>query len=512
MTGNAVLVIATFLTGWVALWPARKALGAWLYNLAALPVGLVGWTMAAGAAGLLGRRMSAPLVAGTAALYAGVLFWALWAWVSCRDDRSDPPALWTYFAAWGVVIATTAAATLAKITIVGYDSWAHYQLAAIFLADHGRPDPSALGVTGPLIPATIASARAFGANWLYALYPLMALNTLLLVAYGVYRLAAPRVGRGVAAGIAVAMAAVFATMRWFVTFTFYVHSQMYSALFLALAVIPLVLLAVEEEGEVAAGGTVADPVAAGREIRALATLFVVGFGTVALAFGRPDGLVYTFIPTLLVILLRLRHGWSSRRYLTYAAAFAAPLIAYYTPVFLRLGLWHSDKLSGKVALASIVMILVALAVGEVVVRWDALAWLRGGHRAFWIVLAGDTLAVLAAAAVFSHRFFPSVRNMAINLLATGGYGHVWYFIFGGLLLTLLLGVPGCGDGPLFSLFAVAQFFAIALVVFGVAHPGRLSTADSFNRVAFHIVPVALWYLGSALAVLWPFSHAEGYGE
>ena len=50
---------------------------------------------------------------------------------------------------------------------------------------------------------------------------------------------------------------------------------------------------------------------------------------------------------------------------------------------------------------------------------------------------------------------------------------------------------------------IAQFFAIALVVHGLAHPGRLSSADSFNRVAFHIVPIALWYAASAVATFWP---------
>ena len=62
-------------------------------------------------------------------------------------------------------------------------------------------------------------------------------------------------------------------------------------------------------------------------------------------------------------------------------------------------------------------------------------------------------------------------------------------------------------GPAFTLFAIGQFFAIALVVHGVAHPGRIASADSFNRVAFHMVPIALWYIGSAIALFWPFGRA-----
>ena len=39
-------------------------------------------------------------------------------------------------------------------------------------------------------------------------------------------------------------------------------------------------------------------------------------------------------------------------------------------------------------------------------------------------------------------------------------------------------------------------FAIAVIVHGLMHEGRLSRADSFSRLAFHAVPLFFWYLGT----------------
>ena len=202
MIGNALVVVVSFLVGWVALWPARRALGAWHYHLAALPVGIVGWTMAAGVAGLLGRGMSWPIVTASAAVYAGVVFWALVAWVGVGKDDGPPLAAWTYLGAGAFVIVGTAVATLLKITIINYDSWAHYQLAAIYLSDHGLPDPAGARRDRTSHSRRDRGCAAFGADWMYALYPLMAANVLLFAVVSTYELAAPRVGRATASGSA----------------------------------------------------------------------------------------------------------------------------------------------------------------------------------------------------------------------------------------------------------------------------------------------------------------------
>jgi hypothetical protein len=497
MIGNALLVLVSFLVGWVALWPARRALGAWEYHLAALPVGLVGWTVASGLAGLLARPMTPVVVLPAAVAYAGVVFWVLQAYTGPRTGAA--PKAWTYVVAGGGVLLATLAATAAGFTIVGYDSWAHYQASAIYLADHGLPSAITLGQYGPLIPSVIAVGRMFGGDWIYALYPVMALDLLLLVARSVWRVVSPLAGKAASIGLVCATTLFLALMPAFIRHALYVHSQMYSALFLTLAVLPIVIAAVQG-ADPAQGGD--DPV--------LPVLLVSGIATAGLALTRPDGLVYVFVPMLLVVALRVAKGWSARRLLFFAAPLVAVLAAAYAAAYVRLGFWGSNKLSGKATLAALFLIVAVPVFGEVCARWDRMAWLRRGRRAFILVLALDVLAVAGAAVVARSRFFLSVGNMVTNLVRTGGYQYLWFFVAGVLLVTVALGALKRGDGLAYTLFAIVQFFAIALVVHGVAHPGRTSTADSFARVAFHIVPIALWYAAYAVATFWPpRSRGEG---
>jgi hypothetical protein len=426
------------------------------------------------------------------------VFWVLRVRAGTGPGDGPAPAWWTFAVSGGLVVASTLAATAARLTIVGYDSWAHYQASAIYLADHGLPSAVTLGQYGPLIPAVIAAGRMFGGDWIYAVYPVMAVDLLLLTVRSVYRVAAPRTPHGVALALAGVTGIVLLFTRSFITHSLYVHSQMYSALFLTLAVVPL-LLAVGDERHAREPGPDSGP----SGDRLLPVLLVSGLATAGLALTRPDGLVYVFVPMLLVVALRLERGWPARRLLYYAAPLLAVLAASYVPAYVRLGAWQSGKLSGKIAFVSLALILAGPVVGEWLARWDRSAWLRRGHNALRFALALDALAVAAAAAIAPKNFSMSVSNMLTNLLSTGGYGRLWIFIAGVVLVTVVLGVLRCGDGPVYTLFALAQFFAIALVVHGLAHPGRLSAADSFNRVAFHVVPIALWYAASAVATFWP---------
>jgi hypothetical protein len=217
---------------------------------------------------------------------------------------------------------------------------------------------------------------------------------------------------------------------------------------------------------------------------------------------RSHDLVYVFVPMLVVVALRFQRGWTTRRLVAYAGPLLAVLAASYVGAFLRLHAWKSDKMSGKTALLCLVLMAVVPVISEMLARWDRVAWLRRGHNAIRAMLVLDVLGVAGAAAVARGRFVVSTTNMVTNLFSTGGYEHLWYFLAGVVLVTVLLGILKCGDGPAYTLFAIAQFFAVALVVHGVTHPGRLSPADSFNRVAFHIVPVILFYTAASVAVFW----------
>ena len=278
---------------------------------------------------------------------------------------------------------------------------------------------------------------------------------------------------------------------------------MYSALFVCLAVMPVVLLAVQEE-RARASGIGAESDATPSNSRALAVPFVSAVATVGLAFARPDGLVYVFIPVLLVVVLRFRHQLAgSGRYVTFANDVRGRSRDLLRP---RL---HA---TGAVALRQ--------AQREGGAGHHSCGGDRTRRRGTDCALGADRLALRRVSSDASRvgarrsrhpRCGCRVPEAVLPVRAQHGDEPV---------LDRRLRAPLVPDrgrhrrhatprsaevrrGADVTLFAIAQFFAIALVVFGVAHPGRLATADSFNRVAFHMVPVAMWYIGAR-------SHCSGH--
>jgi hypothetical protein len=50
-----------------------------------------------------------------------------------------------------------------------------------------------------------------------------------------------------------------------------------------------------------------------------------------------------------------------------------------------------------------------------------------------------------------------------------------------------------------AFFGILLFFVIAGLVHGTSHEGRIGAGDSFNRVAFEILPIVLWFAGAIVA-------------
>ena len=102
----------------------------------------------------------------------------------------------------------------------------------------------------------------------------------------------------------------------------------------------------------------------------------------------------------------------------------------------------------------------------------------------------------------SGGFVRAVRNMGVNLLLTGGYHSLWYVIVAVAVLAFILHRKRLWSSWYgYLAYALVQFFLIAMVVHGALHPGRLSVSDSFNRIAFHTVPLAFWFIGYFVATV-----------
>jgi hypothetical protein len=107
-------------------------------------------------------------------------------------------------------------------------------------------------------------------------------------------------------------------------------------------------------------------------------------------------------------------------------------------------------------------------------------------------------------------FMAAGTIMLGNLARNGDWDWFWFFASGLVLVTLVFyGVRRHAAQSAMLLYAIAQFLVVALVVHGISHPGHPGFTDSFNRVAFHSVPLIWWLfgsmLGAAVAGVLPFA-------
>lgn len=476
MIANVALVVASLFAGWVALRPAARRLGAWGYHLAAFPIGLLAWPLAAAIADATGALFGAKTAA--LALVVLAVAGAALAWAFARGERGGErvPA-WTY-GAWGVGV-LAAALLFARIgaTAGAYDSMFHYHSWGIWLRDTGRVTAWIAGSYDYLLPSMHAGTLALGGDWTYVVYPVIALHTLALLGYATWRTLAGLPSRPRLACVAGAVA-LLATTSPFLFNALYVHSNGVSAMYLLLAVVALGgAFGLDAEEPAAAWGLVAGCAAAG------------------LGLARTDGLAYAFVIFGAAAVLHLRKP-SLRAFAAVLVGYLATLGAVYAEALWRLGLWESRKMDGRTALAMLAATVAFFALAALLARLRAMRPLALGSRAFLAAGALQAAAVVALAATRPERFAKAVGAMAGNLFVVGGHGWLWYVLAGVVAVAVAFRSSWRRDGwetPALVAFVAWQFAAVALVVHGVKHPGRLSTADSFNRAAFHIVPVLFWF-------------------
>lgn len=476
--GNLTLVAVSLLVGWVALWPCRRLLGAWGYHLAAFPIGLLAWPVGAALAEVTGGLYQLSIAMLAAFLVA--LVGSLVCWYLGGDDGDARVATWTWFAHGGAVLGLAAVVSAAGYSILGYDSVFHYEAWGLWLFDTGRLTTLIAGAYGMFLPSLHAANRAFGGDWTYVVYPIMAAHLIALLAYGLARTLPHSISRAWRVVIVTASLVLLATTSPFLFHSLNVHSHMASALFFTLALLGV------HEAFLGAGRTA--------DKTALAWSTVAGLALGGFALVRTDGLAYAVVVLALAAVLNMRDP-SRRRLIGLHGGLYAMIAIAYGAAFIGLGVWHERKMSGKMAGAVIVATLV-FAAASYAGPWFS-RWFKGRQALLLTVVGLNLMAIAGAYLLRPAGFAVAVPNMVGNLASAGGYGLLWYFIAGSALVTLVLR-RGWVDHEWtdYALYAFFQFFAIALIVHGLTHEGRLSPADSFSRLAFHAVPLFFWYLGT----------------
>ncbi|MDP2182287.1 MAG: hypothetical protein Q8K99_06935 [Actinomycetota bacterium] len=489
--GGIVLSVVSLLAGWVGLWPLRRHLGAVGYHLAAYPTGLVLWPVVAAVLSVLRVEYQPllPYALATAALFAVARLVA--------RDRSDVEGhgvpVWSYLVWGGGVVGVSAVIALTGYTAAGYDSLFNYEAWGVWIFDQGTLSRSIIGSFGALMPSVHAANRFFGSDWTATPYPVLSLHVAALVATAAARWARGWVGMAWSTAIALVALAFMVSVPSYVHHSLYVHSHMITAAYLLLALLGLqrAYLGAEDDGS-SPSDTASD-----------AWLLVAGLASAGLALTRTDGIAYVAIPAVVGTVLWLESGRSWRSQAIFVCAAAVPIATVYGSAFYSFGLWPAKKLSGKKAAAVLAGLILGSASTLVIGALPRVrAWLGHRNRALLLVCALEVVGLAGLVALRPSGFAESTRNMVTNLLRTGGYGYLWYFVFGAIAVSFAWGRQWrSGRWPLYLLFAIVQFFVIAAAVHGVGHPGRLNPADSFSRVAFHVVPLVFWYVAMVVATL-----------
>lgn len=481
---NILFVLSSLLFGWIALAPARRSFDAVMFHCLALPLGLMAWLGPTMLFAALGRPWTLPLVL-LAALVVSLSMAGVFA-AAAGGVSGTAVRPWTFAVAAGIAAAGAWWQVFRGFSLVSFDSYGHWEATGIWLNEVGKLESWMMSGRSLLVPSWLAAEKTFGGSWGGAVFPLLASILLTLLARLLWAGPFSRLPVAARTGLALLVPGLFALTAPFKYHAFLVHTHMAAAVYL-LGSVACLAIVVTERGD---AGRPSAP------LLAASGLLAAGF-----ALTRPDTPAYLILPMGVFASL-----WLTRTIKARSAWFWLPLLTplwvVYGFAFAKIGLWGStDKLTGKVAL----LVIVALsALPLIVAAVRALPFsrrvLRHPADVMRLIAVVEALGLLAVLYRVRENFVTAAGTMVSNLFASGGQGFVWFFA-AALLFSVVM-FPSIWRRVMFGdavLFAVYQFFVVALAVHATSHVGRIGLGDSFNRVSFHVLPFVFWYFGAMAA-------------
>jgi hypothetical protein len=368
---------------------------------------------------------------------------------------------------------TVGAAVLSTFSAAKLSTDSHHILRLAHLLGQGAPLDETVAAymsdRGVFTVLSYSAADLIGADFLYALAPVLALSFAMLFAIAGTRMARAAGAAPRAAVLAVGLALAAALTAYLPSYHLvYLHTNQGSAVYL-LAFIALVWLA-EATGDPAHLRPAFLCLAAFALHRVEAPLFAGLFLVMAI---YPSDLPRRAIAIPFAAYTLVVCGWLAR-------------IGALAPT-------DSEFLSRSRALALVV------AVAACFLAWPVATRLRRLRRHIPALVALLILAALAAAfARKPDHMISSARALAIDLLdpSLGAWAFTWWAVALALVAALFTPPLAAGRSLFLAAFASAAF--TLLLAFGRI-PYRVGFGDSANRMFLHYLPLAMLYLIVKLA-------------
>ena len=491
MREELLLAITTLIVGWIALAPIARHLGALGYHLCAMPFGLLAWVGPACVAIATHTRF------GLITTLAGFGLFIAMVWTGAvpasRHDvvRAPRIPIWTFPLVAAVLLGFTAVMTRWGISAFSLDGWGQYEFLSYPLADKGVAAIRLLAERMILLPSIHAGFHMFGGEFTYILYPILSLTLASIVGAATWW-ACRRLRTGVRLAVTVGVVLTMVGHVSYLFFSLYMHSHSVTALYIVLALVAVERATVDVRRS-------ADGLSA--EV-SRCWLLVSGMAMLGLLLSRPDGPPYVLVPLLTAIAFLMWLGVSPRTYdLLFGPMILGLLVYTGATVIAQGGLWETYKITAGMLL----WFAAAFTAFWGFLRFlsvHTLRWLRSAHNALRLIIAAEGLVLAALFIASPEKMQRMLINNVTNLVSTGGWRSLWMILVAYAVLALALR-PESGRERFRTYvgFAIVQFFVVALVVHGTSHVGRIGWGDSFNRVAFHIVPLIYVYIGYYAAEL-----------
>ena len=359
------------------------------------------------------------------------------------------------------------AANLFNMTVVTLDSLRQIMVGREIAFDGFTPGViDYLSSTGPFMLVLHSAGVLIGSEYLYTLIPCFSLSLFMIFIYVTFRsINQKTLGRFFALALTLLAALVLFSSTLVIYQSFYIHTNLPTAVYLFVAVATC-WLAISEEND--------------------AWLAFAVPSLVCVSLLRTETFLFAVFILFLVISL---FKFSGRTRWFFTLPFLGLMLLWYILFYVRFS--RDTNVLSPARILLLVFLLVCLGLYVFILRYRPVEQLI--RSTVFYVVGGGVILLMAGLLLFkTHNTITSLVVTLQNMFITGWWGAIWYAAVLGLVLAFTQ--PRFKNEHFFVL--VLGVFFVFMISLGSIRtlPYHLGWFDSGNRMLIHILPLVWYYL------------------